>query len=127
MTVAVLGLTFKPGTDDLREAPSLVNVPVLLDEECRIQAWDPIGVDKFREIYPEGILYCSTIEEALSGADLCLIFTEWEEVRTLTPESYQKNMRRAIVLDGRNCYRPEIFAGSGVVYDSVGRKTVAGN
>lgn len=127
LTVAVLGLTFKPGTDDLREAPSLVNVPVLLDEECRIQAWDPIGVDKFREIYPEGILYCSTIEEALSGADLCLIFTEWEEVRTLTPESYQKNMRRAIVLDGRNCYRPEIFAGSGVVYDSVGRKTVAGN
>jgi UDPglucose 6-dehydrogenase len=127
LTVAVLGLTFKPGTDDLREAPSLVNIPVLLDEECRIQAWDPIGVDKFREIYPEGILYCSTIEEALSGADLCLIFTEWEEVRTLTPESYQKNMRRAIVLDGRNCYRPEIFAGSGVVYDSVGRKTVAGN
>ena len=127
LTVAVLGLTFKPGTDDLREAPSLVNVPVLLDEECRIQAWDPIGVDKFREIYPEGILYCSTIEEALSGADLCLIFTEWEEVRTLTPESYQTNMRRAIVLDGRNCYRPEIFAGSGVVYDSVGRKTVAGN
>lgn len=127
LTVAVLGLTFKPGTDDLREAPSLVNIPVLLDEECRIQAWDPIGVDKFREIYPEGILYCSTIEEALSGADLCLIFTEWEEVRTLTPESYQKNMQRAIVLDGRNCYRPEIFAGSGVVYDSVGRKTVAGN
>ncbi len=127
LTVAVLGLTFKPGTDDLREAPSLVNIPVLLDEECRIQAWDPIGVDKFREIYPEGILYCSTVEEALSGADLCLIFTEWEEVRTLTPESYQKNMQRAIVLDGRNCYRPEIFAGSGVVYDSVGRKTVAGN
>lgn len=127
LTVAVLGLTFKPGTDDLREAPSLVNIPVLLDEECRIQAWDPIGVDKFREIYPEGILYCSTIEEALSGADLCLIFTEWEEVRTLTPESYQKNMQRAIVLDGRNCYRPEIFAGSGVIYDSVGRKIVAGN
>lgn len=127
LTVAVLGLTFKPGTDDLREAPSLVNIPVLLDEECRIQAWDPIGADKFRKLYPDGIVYCKTIEEALSRADLCFIFTEWEEVRTLTPECYQKNMQRAIVLDGRNCYCPEIFAGSGVVYDSIGRKTVAGN
>ncbi|WP_434309640.1 UDP-glucose dehydrogenase family protein [Hominifimenecus sp. rT4P-3] len=121
LTVAVLGLTFKPGTDDLREAPSLVNIPILLDEECRIQAWDPVGEEKFQERFPEGIEYYETPEEALEKADLCLIFTEWNEVKTLSPQCYQTHMRHPIVLDGRNCYRPEIFQGTDVIYDSVGR------
>ena len=124
LTVAVLGLTFKPGTDDLREAPSLVNIPILQDEECRIQAWDPVGMEKFRALYPDGIAYCDSPEAALAGADLCLIFTEWPQVKALAPEAFRRQMRRAIVLDGRNCYNPEAFAGSGVVYDSVGRGTV---
>lgn len=124
LTVAVLGLTFKPGTDDLREAPSLVNIPILQDEECRIQAWDPVGMEKFRSLYPDGIAYCDSPEAALAGADLCLIFTEWPQVKALAPETFRRQMRRAIVLDGRNCYEPEAFAGSGVVYDSVGRGTV---
>ncbi len=121
LTVAVLGLTFKPGTDDLREAPSLVNIPILLDDECHIQAWDPVGEENFKRIYPHQIQYCQTIGEALKGADICFIFTEWEEVLTLNPEDFRQ-MRRPLVLDGRNCFSPEKFKGSGIVYDSIGRR-----
>ena len=78
--IAVLGLTFKPGTDDLREAPSLVNLPILLEEGAVIQAWDPIGEAGYRKLYPSEIHYCKTIEEALLRAELCLIFTEWREI-----------------------------------------------
>ena len=120
-TVAVLGLTFKPGTDDLREAPSLVNMPILLDENCRIQAWDPVGEKNYRKIYPDEIQYCATVEEALTGAELCLIFTEWSEVKALKADDYKRLMKKAIVIDGRNCYEPERFQGTGVIYDSIGR------
>lgn len=126
LTVAVLGLTFKPGTDDLREAPSLVNIPILLDEECRIQAWDPVGEGKFRERFPEDIVYCRTIEEALTEADLCLIFTEWEEVKRLSVDTFQRMMRRPIVIDGRNCFSLDTFCNTGVMYDSIGRRLIEG-
>ena len=81
LEVAVLGLTFKPGTDDLREAPSLVNIPILLDDGANVRVWDPIGADNFRRTYPTEVTYCLTIEEAINKADLCLIFTEWPEVK----------------------------------------------
>jgi len=126
LTIAVLGLTFKPGTDDLREAPSLVNIPILLDEECKIQAWDPIGIENFKRYYPIGPTYCGTIAEALHNADLCLIFTEWEEVKNLDVRDYAKYMNKPIVIDGRNCYALERFEGTGVTYDSVGRRIVKG-
>ena len=76
--IAVLGLTFKPGTDDLREAPSLVNIPIFLDEGCEIKAWDPAGVENYKKKYPTEIIYCDSIDEAIKDADLCVIFTEWD-------------------------------------------------
>ncbi|MDR1605024.1 MAG: UDP-glucose/GDP-mannose dehydrogenase family protein [Gracilibacteraceae bacterium] len=119
--ITVLGLTFKPGTDDLREAPSLVNIPVLLEEQALIRAWDPAGSDNFRRLYPEGIEYCRTIDEALTGSELCFIFTEWPQILAYDLNSFPKLMRRPVVIDGRNCFSPQAARAAGIIYDSVGR------
>lgn len=121
LTVAVLGLTFKPGTDDLREAPSLINVPMLIDDGANVQAWDPVGVGNFKKVsgVTEGIVYCDKIEDALKDADLCFIFTEWPEVKALQPEVFTKTMKKPIVLDGRNCFKVKTMQG--VTYESIGR------
>ncbi|MCI8550454.1 MAG: UDP-glucose/GDP-mannose dehydrogenase family protein [Lachnospiraceae bacterium] len=124
LTVAALGLTFKPGTDDLREAPSLVNLPIFLEEGALIRAWDPIGEKNYRKLYPSEIYYCRKIEEALEGADICLIFTEWREIQEIEPELFAKYMKKPIIIDGRNCYPPERFRNRGIIYESVGRETV---
>lgn len=123
--MAILGCTFKPGTDDLREAPSLVNVPFLLEDGAHVRIWDPIGVDNFKKkVSSEKIQYFDSIEETITDADLCLIFTEWEDVRTFDVKKYKELMKNPIVLDGRNCYPLEAFEGTGVTYGSIGRKTV---
>lgn len=124
LTVAVLGLTFKPGTDDLREAPSLVNIPILLDDGCKVKAWDPVGVENYKKVYPTEITYCESIEETIKDADLCLIFTEWDQVKSFDVKKYGQLMKRPIVIDGRNCYELSAFADTGVLYTSIGRPTV---
>ena len=124
LTVAVLGLTFKPGTDDLRDAPSLQNIPILLDDGAVVRAYDPVGEENFKKKIPEGIIYCDSPEQALLNADICFIFTEWDEVKKLEAEKFEKLMKSPIVLDGRNCYAPESFKGPGVFYESIGRSPV---
>lgn len=124
LTVAVLGLTFKPGTDDLREAPSLVNIPLLIDDGAKVKAWDPVGVENFKKKIPEGITYYDTIEDTIRDADLCLIFTEWEAVTQFDVRLYKGLMKKAIIIDGRNCYKVSDFEGTGMVYDSIGRRCV---
>lgn len=124
LTIAVLGLTFKPGTDDLREAPSLVNIPLFLEDGAKVKAWDPVGVPNYQKIYPDEILYCNTIEETLRDADLCLIFTEWEDVKKLDVSAFEKYMKRPIVLDGRNCYDLDAFRDTHVLYESIGRPVI---
>jgi UDPglucose 6-dehydrogenase len=128
LKVAVLGLTFKPGTDDLREAASLENVPLLLAQGADIYAYDPVGAENFAKVYPEGkngkgsITYVDHIEHALDGANVCFIFTEWGEVKALTPETYKKLMRTPLVYDGRNIYSVAEMQEAGVEYHSIGRK-----
>lgn len=124
LTVAVLGLTFKPGTDDLREAPSLVNIPIMLEDGARVKAWDPVGVQNYKKIYPEEIEYCDSIQETLENADICFIFTEWPDVKQLDVMLYKALMRHPIILDGRNCYKLDAFDGLGIIYDSIGRETI---
>lgn len=119
LNVAVLGLTFKPGTDDLREAPSLENIPILLEEGANIKAYDPVGVDNFKKIYPNEIEYTKTPQEALKDADLCFIFTEWNEVKQVKPKEYKKLMKTPIVFDGRNIYNLEDMKD--IKYYSIGR------
>lgn len=121
LKVAVLGLTFKPGTDDLREAPSLENIPLLLQAGADIYAYDPVGVDNFKKHFSDGITYVSAPEEALKEANVCFIFTEWNEIKMVTPQKYAELMRTPLVYDGRNIYCPEEMIAAGVEYYSIGR------
>lgn len=127
LKVAILGLTFKPGTDDLREAPSLENVPLLLEQGADIYAYDPVGAANFARVYPEGknskgtITYVDNAEAALEGANVCFIFTEWGEVKAVTPEGYKMLMRTPLVYDGRNLHGIQAMEEAGVEYYSVGR------
>ncbi len=133
LNVAVLGLAFKPGTDDLREAPSIDNVKLLLDAGANIKAYDVVdgAVANFKKLYPEGgnlgtskkgtISYVGKIEEALKDANICFIFTENKEYKCLTPDIFIQNMRTPLVYDGRNIYDVESMKNAGVEYYSIGR------
>jgi len=133
LKVAVLGLTFKPDTDDLREAPSLDNVPLLLEQGADIYAYDPVGADNFKKKYPEGnikngsIKYVNKPEEALDGANVCFIFTEWGEIKAIKPSEYKKLMRTPLIYDGRNIYELEEMKMAGVEYYSIGRPYAKNN
>ena len=124
VTVAVLGLTFKPGTDDLREAPSLTNIPMLLEEGAIVKVYDPIGMERFKEQYPTQVKYCKSVEETLQGAELCLILTDWPKIKEMPLAKYAELMANPIILDGRNCYLPDEAAAAKVTYDSIGRRSV---
>lgn len=102
----------------------MVSIPILLDDDARVKAWDPVGVENYKKHYPTQIEYCATPQETLDGADLCLIFTEWPEVKALAPADFRERMRRAIVIDGRNCYPLRAMEGQGVTYDSIGRRRI---
>ena len=120
--IAILGLTFKPGTDDLREAPSIDNVELLLKNNANnIYAYDPVGEDNFKKRYPTEINYVSTPEEALEGANICFIFTEWNEIKAIKPAVYKKLMKTPLVYDGRNIYDVKEMKDEGIEYYSIGR------
>lgn len=121
LKAAVLGLTFKPGTDDLREAPSLENIPILIEQNADIYAYDPAGEENFKKKYPDGITYTKTPEETLNGANVCFIFTEWDEIKNIVPDQYKTLMRTPLVYDGRNIYDPDKMKEAGVEYYSIGR------
>lgn len=123
VTVALLGLAFKPGTDDVRGAPSQRIAAALLEKGARIRAWDAAAAGSFAAVFPD-ILYCDTPYDALRDAQLCLILTEWEEIRALRPADFAAHMKRPIVIDGRNCFSPTLFRASGVTYESFGRAAV---
>lgn len=125
LNVAVLGLTFKPGTDDLREAPSLANIPILLEDGANIKAWDPVGVDNYKKLYPNEITYCDNIDETLKDADLCFIFTEWTDVLNYDLKKFEKLMKKPIIIDGRNCYDINKVKELNVIYESIGRETIS--
>lgn len=121
LNVAILGLTFKPGTDDLREAPSIANIKILLEEGAKIKAYDPVGIDNFRKLYPTEIIYSDSQKEALIDADVAFIFTEWQDIKELDLNIFHKYMRTPVVLDGRNCYKLKDVENAGIEYYSIGR------
>ncbi|MFD0671982.1 UDP-glucose dehydrogenase family protein [Cohnella sp. GCM10027633] len=121
LTIAILGVTFKPDTDDLREAPSIANIPYLLEDGAKLRVWDPVGLDNLRKLYDDELAYCRTIEEAIADADACFIFTEWREVKSLDLGAYARLMRTPIVFDGRNCYATADARDAGIRYESIGR------
>ncbi|WP_394883440.1 UDP-glucose dehydrogenase family protein [Clostridium baratii] len=122
--VAVLGLTFKPGTDDLREAPSIPNIRRLLDEGAEIVAYDPVGIKNYKKIYPTEITYVETPYEAIIDADMTFIFTEWDEIKEVSLDNYKNMMNTPIIFDGRNCYEIEDVKNNEIEYYSIGRSEI---
>ena len=118
-TVSVLGLTFKPNTDDMRDAPSLVLIPALLKSGAKIQAYDP-EVEAGGRLLP-GVDFKSDAYDAVEGADALVILTEWDQFRALDLDRVGRLMRSPVVVDLRNIYPPEEMMARGFVYASIGR------
>jgi UDPglucose 6-dehydrogenase len=122
--LAVLGLAFKGGTDDLRESPAISIVQALLKEGCEIVAYDPAAMKRAGEILPKSVTYAETAYDAASGADALLILTDWEEFGALDLDRIYDELRYPIVVDGRNVYEPDTMAEHGFLYISIGRPDV---
>ena len=119
--LGVLGLAFKGGTDDIRESPAILLVQALLQEGCRIAAYDPAAAERAREVLNSSTEFVSNPYEAANGADALLILTEWEEFAALDLDRLHKQLKYPIVIDGRNLYDPDTMAARGFTYYSVGR------
>lgn len=118
---AILGLAFKPNTDDIREAASLVMAKELLNEGASVIAYDPIAIENAKATLGNVIEYTESIEEAIKGADAVFIATEWEEVKRFPLTKYRELMNEAYVFDGRNCYDPVNTFNNRMYYYSIGR------
>jgi UDPglucose 6-dehydrogenase len=118
--VALLGLAFKPHTNDMRGAPSLVLAPRLLTEGASVRAWDPVALDEARALLG-GVEFCDTVLEAVEGADAAVIVTEWPELRGLASPEVRRAMRTPLIVDGRNLLDPATARAAGFSYESVGR------
>jgi UDPglucose 6-dehydrogenase len=121
--IAVLGLTFKPETDDMRDAPSLAILPALLDKGASIQAHDPEGMGSARELLPPGVVYMEDATATLEGADAVVLMTEWNQYRGLDLKAAQTKMRGQVFVDLRNVYEPDEMKNAGFDYYCVGRQT----
>ncbi|HEY6055494.1 MAG TPA: UDP-glucose/GDP-mannose dehydrogenase family protein [Gaiellaceae bacterium] len=118
--IALLGLAFKPGTDDMREAPSLVLSARLAAEGAEVRGWDPVAEP--RELLPQVTLYDS-YEEAVEGADAAVIVTEWPQLKELARPEIRDSMRRPLIVDGRNLLDPDAVRALGFAYEGIGRPT----
>ena len=120
-TVAVWGLAFKPGTDDMREAPSMVLIESLLEAGCQVRAFDPIATaEARRRLGDTSVVLCSDMYEACLGADALVIVTDWKQFRVPSWAVLRKTMRGRIIVDGRNLYEPAEAADEGFVYKRMG-------
>ena len=120
LTIGVLGLTFKPNTDDMRDAPSLDIVPALQAAGARIVAFDPEGMGEAGKLLPD-VTFTTTAYEAATGADVLVVITEWHEFRGLDPRRIKEAMRQPRIVDLRNIFDPEEMRGLGFAYECIGR------
>jgi UDPglucose 6-dehydrogenase len=119
-TVALLGLAFKPNTNDMREAPSLILAPRLLAEGAVVRGWDPVALEEAQSLL-RGVELCPTVLEAVTGADAALIVTEWDELRELATPEVREAMRTPLIVDGRNLLDPQAVRAAGFLYEAIGR------
>ncbi len=122
--VAILGLAFKPNTDDMREAKSVEVVALLHEAGATIKAYDPVATENARRLLPRGITYCASPYEAAEKADALALVTEWNEFKFLNLERLRSLMRRPVIFDGRNLYEPDRMRRLGFEYYSVGRRPI---
>ena len=121
-TLAVLGLTFKPETDDMRDAPSVAIISRLVEEGAAIRAFDPVAMEHARALLPGSVAYCEDAYDAVQGADAVVVVTEWNEFRALSPVRVRDAMRGRVVVDLRNVFDPAAMAAAGLAYQGVGRR-----
>ena len=121
-TVAILGLTFKPNTDDMREAPSLDIVPALVAQGAKVRVFDPAGMEEAKKLIT-GVAWCADAYDAIEGADALVIVTEWNEFRALDLGRVKRLMKRPVFIDLRNIYNPGEMEAAGFAYRSIGRPT----
>jgi len=121
-TIAVLGLTFKPETDDMRDAPSVPIVGRLVEAGARVRVFDPIGMDAARPMLPSEVVYCAAALEAAQGADALVVVTEWGEFRALAPDALARAMAGRVVVDLRNVFDPQALRAAGFEYTGIGRR-----
>jgi UDPglucose 6-dehydrogenase len=119
--ITVLGLSFKPNTDDMRKAPSIDIIEMLKDEEAKVRAYDPKAMDNAREII-KGIEYFGNAYEAANGADAIIIVTEWDEFKTLDLMKIKQILRSPVIIDGRNLFEPIRMKSLGFEYRGIGKK-----
>ncbi len=120
-SIAVWGLSFKPGTDDIREAPSLVLIDRLLEAGCKVRVHDPVAMDNVQQAYGDRIEYCNHHYDALDGAEALVIVTEWSEFRNPDFDFIKHKMKTPVIFDGRNLYDPQKLRALGVQYSGIGR------
>lgn len=120
--VTLWGLSFKPKTSDLREAPAVVLITRLLEKGIKIKAYDPVAVDEARKIFGSSILYCSSLEESAQESDMIIVATEWDEFRNVDFGELGKTMRNKIIIDGRNIYEAEQLREEGFDYKGMGHR-----
>jgi UDPglucose 6-dehydrogenase len=118
--LAVLGLTFKPNTDDMRDSPSLAILPALHAAGARVRAFDPEGIEEARKLMPE-LDYCGDAYQTMDGADALILITEWNEFRALDLGRVKSLLRQPLVIDLRNIYQPDEMIAAGFSYHSIGR------
>ncbi len=123
-TLAIWGLSFKPNTDDMRQAPSLTLIPALLAKGAKLRAYDPVAMAKARVLFKK-IKYCRNPYEAAMGAEAILILTEWNEFKQVDLQVLKTTVKHPVIVDGRNMYEPQEMAEKGFVYHGMGRGEVA--
>ncbi len=124
--IAIWGLAFKPGTDDIREAPALALIQRLLELRARIRVYDPEAMENVRAVYGDRLVYCQQRDDTLLGADALAICTEWKQFVHPDFEEMRRLMRRPVLFDGRNIYNPARIRAAGFIYYSIGRPSVPG-
>jgi len=125
LTVAVLGLTFKPDTDDMRDAPSIPVIWHLFGDGARLRLFDPVGMAQARAMMPDGVVWCHDALDAATGADVLVVLTEWKEFRALDPEALKAKMAGTTIFDLRNIFDPAAMRAAGFRYFSIGRPNPA--
>jgi len=119
-TIAVLGLAFKPNTDDLRNAPGIDLINALMQEGAKIKAYDPKAMEKAKKIL-KGVIFCKDSYQAAKAADCLIIATEWNEFKELDFVKLKKTLKRPLIIDGRNIYEPKLLKELGFTYIGIGR------
>lgn len=120
-SIGILGLSFKPGTDDLREAPALEIIDMLLKEGVHVKVYDPVAMQKARDILGKNVIFCKDAYRAARGVDCLLVVTEWNEFKELDFKKMKKLMRQSVLIDGRNIYDPGEMKKLGFRYIGIGR------